>query len=108
MGVFPSAMANTCTISEDLVAQFRKFKLGRDVANVAFLMKIDKDKLEVVVDCVERDIEADELSDLFPAATPRYLAYSYKYVHKEGEHERVSFPLFSSFTVHLESIHPSI
>mmetsp|Transcript_19612 Transcript_19612/g.24775 ORF Transcript_19612/g.24775 Transcript_19612/m.24775 type:complete len:113 (-) Transcript_19612:84-422(-) len=60
-------------------------------------MKIDKEKLEVVVDCVERDIEADELSDLLPAATPRYLAYSYKYVHKEGEHERVSYPLVFIF-----------
>lgn len=60
-------------------------------------MKVDKDKLEVVVDSVERDIEADELNDLFPAAAPRYIAYSYKYIHKEGEHERVSYPLVFIF-----------
>merc|ERR1711862_656208 len=92
MGIFLLffIMANTCTISDDLITQFRKFKLGRDVANVAFLMKIDKDTLE-------HDIEADELPDLLPAATPRYLAYSYKYVHKEGQHERVSYPLVFIF-----------
>lgn len=60
-------------------------------------MKIDKDKLEVVVDAVEKDIEPDELNDFFPAASPRYIAYSYKYIHKEGEHERVSYPLVFIF-----------
>ena len=64
---------------------------------IFFLVKIDKDSLEVVVDTIEHDIEADELPDLLPAATPRYLAYSYKYVHKEGQHERVSYPLVFIF-----------
>ena len=60
-------------------------------------MKINKETLEVELDTQEADIPFEELADLLPAAAPRYFAYSYKYVHKEGDHERISYPLVFVF-----------
>merc|ERR1711991_1009435 len=83
-------MASTCSISEDVSTQFRKFKLSRSKTNGLMTCKIDKDKLEVVVEDVEEDVEIDDISmDLSPI-DPRYLIISYKHVHKDG---RISFPL---------------
>ena len=50
-----------------------------------------------MVDEIEYDVEFGELADMMPAATPRYFVYSYKYTHKEGEHERYSYPLVFVF-----------
>eukprot|EP00011_Vannellida_sp_DIVA3-517-6-12_P014488 CAMPEP_0114621388 /NCGR_PEP_ID=MMETSP0168-20121206/9204_1 /TAXON_ID=95228 ORGANISM="Vannella sp., Strain DIVA3 517/6/12" /NCGR_SAMPLE_ID=MMETSP0168 /ASSEMBLY_ACC=CAM_ASM_000044 /LENGTH=142 /DNA_ID=CAMNT_0001832587 /DNA_START=37 /DNA_END=465 /DNA_ORIENTATION=+ len=89
-----SGESKTCLIPDELKAQFRKFKLGKNIENVAMLIKIDKDKLEVEVEDILEQVSIEELADELPAATPRFIAYSYLYTHSDG---RKSFPLVFIF-----------
>eukprot|EP01095_Lingulamoeba_sp_RSL-Kostka_P006310 TRINITY_DN197_c0_g1_i1.p1 TRINITY_DN197_c0_g1~~TRINITY_DN197_c0_g1_i1.p1 ORF type:complete len:140 (+),score=46.90 TRINITY_DN197_c0_g1_i1:71-490(+) len=87
-------MSNTCHIPKELVKQFLKFKVGKQIENTAFIMKINKETLEVELEEIIEEIPFDELADEVPAATPRFIAYSYKYTHNDG---RVSYPLIFIF-----------
>lgn len=53
-------------------------------------MKVDPKRLMVVLDQELDDVSLEQLQDELPSAVPRYIAYSYRYVHKD---DRVSFPL---------------
>ncbi|XP_063040416.1 glia maturation factor beta isoform X2 [Engraulis encrasicolus] len=58
-------------------------------------MKIDKDKQLVILDEEHEDITPDDLKDELPERQPRFVVYSYKYVHDDG---RVSYPLCFIFS----------
>nr|XP_014348760.1 PREDICTED: glia maturation factor gamma isoform X2 [Latimeria chalumnae] len=58
-------------------------------------MKIDKMKQLVVVEEEFQDISPDELKDELPEREPRFVVYSYKYIHDDG---RISYPLCFIFS----------
>lgn len=55
-----------------------------------FLVKVDREKQEIIVDEELTDITVDDLQESLPSHQPRYVVLSYKQEHKDG---RVSFPL---------------
>ncbi|XP_029474865.1 glia maturation factor gamma isoform X2 [Rhinatrema bivittatum] len=58
-------------------------------------MKIDKEKQLVVLEEEYENISPDELKSELPERQPRFVVYSYRYVHSDG---RISFPLCFIFS----------
>jgi hypothetical protein len=85
-----AAASQTCTVPAELVAAFKKFKTSKNSANSAYIMKIDKASLAVVLDQQLDNTPFGQLADVLPESQPRFIAYSYKHTHKDG---RSSFPL---------------
>lgn len=54
------------------------------------IVKVDREKQEIIVDEELTDIKVDALQEALPSHQPRYVVLSYKQEHKDG---RVSFPL---------------
>nr|XP_044989940.1 glia maturation factor gamma isoform X3 [Jaculus jaculus]XP_044989941.1 glia maturation factor gamma isoform X3 [Jaculus jaculus]XP_044989942.1 glia maturation factor gamma isoform X4 [Jaculus jaculus] len=58
-------------------------------------MKVDKDRQMVVLEEEFQNISPEELKSELPERQPRFVVYSYKYVHADG---RVSYPLCFIFS----------
>lgn len=84
----------TCTVSDDVKTKFKAFKTGKNQANNAFIMKINPNALEVVLEHHLENVSILDIAEELPESAPRYIAYSYKWVHDDG---RVSFPLVFIF-----------
>lgn len=82
-------------MDEDLVQKLKKFRFRKETSNAAIIMKIDKEKQEVVLEEEFEDISPEELKDELPERQPRFIVYSYKYVHDDN---RVSYPLCFIFS----------
>ncbi|ELK24032.1 Glia maturation factor gamma [Myotis davidii] len=59
------------------------------------LVKVDKDRQMVVLEEEFQNISPEELKMELPERQPRFVVYSYKYVHEDG---RVSYPLCFIFS----------
>jgi len=57
-------------------------------------MKINAKELIVELDKIIENISLDELQEELPESSPRYIGYSFKYVHPD---QRVSYPLIFIF-----------
>ncbi|MBN3302293.1 glia maturation factor gamma [Amia ocellicauda] len=79
-----------CEVDESLKDKLKKFRFRKETNNAAILMKIDKDKQLVILEEEFEDISLDDLRSELPERQPRFIVYSYKYVHGDG---RVSYPL---------------
>ncbi|GJJ79201.1 hypothetical protein EMPS_11560 [Entomortierella parvispora] len=90
-------MSNTCEIDPALVKKIEAFRFAkRSQGNAALICKIDKDRLLVVEDEDEDSISLEDLAELLPENTPRYVVLSYELKHDDG---RQSYPLvFISYT----------
>eukprot|EP01116_Phalansterium_solitarium_P014404 TRINITY_DN32052_c0_g1_i1.p2 TRINITY_DN32052_c0_g1~~TRINITY_DN32052_c0_g1_i1.p2 ORF type:complete len:139 (+),score=39.50 TRINITY_DN32052_c0_g1_i1:154-570(+) len=86
-------MANTCEIADEVVERYQKFKLNSK-ASAALILKIDPKALTVCIDEEIEDVPLAEIASELPPSAPRYIAYSYKHVHKDG---RCSYPLVFIF-----------
>nr|XP_044989938.1 glia maturation factor gamma isoform X1 [Jaculus jaculus] len=58
-------------------------------------VKVDKDRQMVVLEEEFQNISPEELKSELPERQPRFVVYSYKYVHADG---RVSYPLCFIFS----------
>lgn len=79
-----------CEVDESLKAKLKKFRFRKETNNAAILMKIDMEKQLVILEEEYEDISIEELRDELPERQPRFIVYSYKYVHDD---KRVSYPL---------------
>ncbi|XP_035241374.1 glia maturation factor gamma [Anguilla rostrata] len=79
-----------CEVDETLKEKLKRFRFRKETNNAAILMKIDKEKQMVILEEEYDDISLDDLRNELPERQPRFIVYSYKYVHGDG---RVSYPL---------------
>ncbi|KAM9359816.1 glia maturation factor gamma [Symphorus nematophorus] len=79
-----------CDVEESLKVKLEKFRFRKETNNAAILMKVDMDKRLVILEEEYEDISLDDLREELPERQPRFIVYSYKYVHDDG---RVSYPL---------------
>lgn len=84
-----SGTLRVCELDTDLTEKLKKFRFAGK-SNAAIILKIDMAKQLVIIDEEFEDISLDDLRDELPEQQPRFIVYSYKYVHDDG---RVSFPL---------------
>ncbi|KAM4642666.1 glia maturation factor gamma [Discoglossus pictus] len=84
-----------CEVDPELKEKLKKFRFRKETNNAAILMKIDKEKQLVILEEEFEDISPDDLQDELPERQPRFLVYSYKYIHGDG---RVSYPLCFIFS----------
>ncbi|KAJ0008510.1 hypothetical protein NQD34_015925 [Periophthalmus magnuspinnatus] len=77
-----------CQVDQDLVKKLNDFRFRKETTNAAIIMKIDKDKQQVVL---EEEYEYISLS----LALNTFIVYSYKYEHED---KRVSYPLCFIFS----------
>uniref|UniRef100_UPI001EAF7EDC glia maturation factor gamma-like n=1 Tax=Oncorhynchus gorbuscha TaxID=8017 RepID=UPI001EAF7EDC len=71
------------------------FRFRKETNNAAILMKIEMEKQLVILEEEYEDISLDDLRNELPERQPRFIVYSYKYVHTDG---RVSYPLCFIFS----------
>ncbi|XP_029474864.1 glia maturation factor gamma isoform X1 [Rhinatrema bivittatum] len=84
-----------CDVAPELKEKLRCFRFRKETNNAAILMKIDKEKQLVVLEEEYENISPDELKSELPERQPRFVVYSYRYVHSDG---RISFPLCFIFS----------
>ncbi|XP_070987528.1 glia maturation factor gamma-like [Oncorhynchus clarkii lewisi] len=84
-----------CEVDESLKEKLKKFRFRKETNNAAILMKIDMAKQLVILEEEYEDISLDELRNELPERQPRFIVYSYKYIHTDG---RVSYPLCFIFS----------
>ncbi|CAK6437042.1 unnamed protein product [Pipistrellus nathusii] len=84
-----------CEVDPELKEKLRKFRFRKETDNAAIIMKVDKDRQMVVLEDEFQNISPDELKMELPERQPRFVVYSYKYVHEDG---RVSYPLCFIFS----------
>uniref|UniRef100_A0A3B3D4J5 ADF-H domain-containing protein n=2 Tax=Oryzias melastigma TaxID=30732 RepID=A0A3B3D4J5_ORYME len=84
-----------CEVDESLKEKLKKFRFRKETNNAAILMKIDMEKQLVILEEEYEDISMDDLRNELPERQPRFIVYSYKYVHADG---RVSYPLCFIFS----------
>ncbi|XP_034024784.1 glia maturation factor gamma [Thalassophryne amazonica] len=84
-----------CEVDESLKDKLKKFRFRKETNNAAMLIKIDMKQQRVVLEEEYEDITLDALRDELPDRQPRFMTYSYKYVHDDG---RVSYPLCLIFS----------
>jgi len=86
----------TCAIPDELLEAFKKFKLSKDNANAALILKVDLQSSppQVVVEEEKKNVTLEEIAEDLIESQPRYIVYSYKYVRDDG---RTSFPLLMIF-----------
>ncbi|KAJ8045437.1 Glia maturation factor beta [Holothuria leucospilota] len=79
-----------CDVSEEAKKKIKAFRFKRASTNCALILKIDKEKLSIIVDEEHEDISLEELREELPSSQPRYVLYIYKNVHSDG---RTSYPM---------------
>ncbi|XP_055736222.1 glia maturation factor gamma-like [Salvelinus fontinalis] len=84
-----------CEVDESLKEKLKKFRFRKETNNAAILMKIDMAKQLVILEEEYEDISLDDLRNELPERQPRFIVYSYKYIHTDG---RVSYPLCFIFS----------
>ncbi|XP_027711045.1 glia maturation factor gamma isoform X2 [Vombatus ursinus] len=84
-----------CEVDPELKEKLRKFRFRKDTSNAAIIMKVDKDRQLVVMEEEFQNISPEELRNELPERQPRFIVYSYKWLHEDG---RVSFPLCLIFS----------
>uniref|UniRef100_A0A667IHS9 Glia maturation factor n=1 Tax=Lynx canadensis TaxID=61383 RepID=A0A667IHS9_LYNCA len=84
-----------CEVDPELKEKLRQFRFRKETDNAAIIMKVDKDRQMVVLEEEFQNISPEELKTELPERQPRFVVYSYKYVHEDG---RVSYPLCFIFS----------
>uniref|UniRef100_UPI00398EA644 glia maturation factor beta n=1 Tax=Pristiophorus japonicus TaxID=55135 RepID=UPI00398EA644 len=84
-----------CEVDPQLLERLKKFRFRRETTNAAIIIKVDKVNQVMVVEEEHEDISPDSLRNELPERQPRFIVYSYKYVHQD---KRVSYPLCLIFS----------
>ncbi|KAK3816796.1 MAG: glia maturation factor gamma-like protein [Linnemannia elongata] len=84
-------MSQTCDIDPALLEKLEAFRFAkRSQGNAALICKIDSKELMILEDHDEKNVLIEDLADLLPENTPRYVVLSYELKHDDG---RQSYPL---------------
>ncbi|KAI8600027.1 hypothetical protein EDD21DRAFT_378248 [Dissophora ornata] len=74
-------MSSTCEVDPSLVEKIEAFRFAkRSQGNAALICKIDKNKLLIEEDEDEDSLTLEELADLLPENTPRYIVLSFEVI----------------------------
>ncbi|XP_007434653.1 glia maturation factor gamma isoform X2 [Python bivittatus] len=84
-----------CDVDPELLEKLKKFRFQKETNNTAIMMKVDKDRQLVVLEEEFQDVSPEQLRNELPERQPRFVVYSYKYVHSDG---RISYPLCFIFS----------
>uniref|UniRef100_A0A5F8G9N6 Glia maturation factor n=1 Tax=Monodelphis domestica TaxID=13616 RepID=A0A5F8G9N6_MONDO len=84
-----------CEVDPELKEKLRKFRFRKDTTNAAIIMKVDKSRQLVVMEEEFQNISPEELRNELPERQPRFIVYSYKWLHDDG---RISYPLCFIFS----------
>ncbi|KAG0290080.1 hypothetical protein BGZ98_003593 [Dissophora globulifera] len=84
-------MSTLYTIDPELVSKIEAFRFAkRSQGNAALVCKIDRTKLLIEEDEESDSLTIEDLAELLPENTPRYVVLSYELKHNDG---RLSYPL---------------
>ncbi|XP_059496915.1 glia maturation factor gamma-like [Stegostoma tigrinum] len=84
-----------CEVDPKLLEKLKKFRFRKETANAAIIIKVDRENQQMVLEEEHEDISPDELRNELPERQPRFIVYSYKYVHHD---KRVSYPMCLIFS----------
>ncbi|XP_067874914.1 glia maturation factor gamma-like [Heterodontus francisci] len=84
-----------CDVDPKLLERLKKFRFRKETTNAAIIIKVDKENQQMVLEEEHEDISPDSLRNELPERQPRFIVYSYKYVHHD---KRVSYPLCLIFS----------
>ncbi|XP_044539335.1 glia maturation factor gamma isoform X1 [Gracilinanus agilis] len=84
-----------CEVDPELKEKLRKFRFRKDTTNAAIIMKVDTGRQLVVMEEEFQNISPEELRNELPERQPRFIVYSYKWLHEDG---RISYPLCFIFS----------
>ncbi|XP_051900326.1 glia maturation factor gamma-like [Pristis pectinata] len=84
-----------CDVDSELLARLKKFRFRKETTNAAIIIKVDKVSQKMVIEEEHEDISPDSLRNELPDRQPRFIVYSYKYVHQD---KRVSYPMCLIFS----------
>ncbi|XP_059840977.1 glia maturation factor gamma-like [Hypanus sabinus] len=84
-----------CDVDSELLARLKKFRFRKETSNAAIIIKVDKESQKMVLEEEHEDISPDSLRVELPERQPRFVVYSYKYVHHD---KRVSYPMCLIFS----------
>lgn len=85
------ATATVCDVDPELLQKLKKFRFKQTKENAAIIMKINAEKLMVILDEELDECSIEELRESLPEHLPRYVVLIYKNeTHSDG---RVSFPM---------------
>ncbi|XP_078389206.1 glia maturation factor gamma-like [Cetorhinus maximus] len=84
-----------CEVDPKLLERLKKFRFRKETTNAAIIIKVDKENQQMVLEEEHEDISPDSLRNELPERQPRFVVYSYKYVHQD---KRVSYPLCLIFS----------
>ncbi|KAF2893665.1 hypothetical protein ILUMI_12520 [Ignelater luminosus] len=85
-----SNSVNICSIVEDVKKALEEFRFRKSDNTSALILKVDREKQEIIIDEIVEDITIEDLQETLPSHQPRYVVLSYKRNHDDG---RISFPL---------------
>ncbi|XP_056649070.1 glia maturation factor beta [Diorhabda carinulata] len=87
---------NICSVTPEVKQALKEFRFRKSNDTAALVLKVDREKQEIIIDEKIEDISVDQLQETLPSHQPRYIILSYRQEHKDG---RVSYPLcFIFFT----------
>ncbi|VEN51260.1 unnamed protein product [Callosobruchus maculatus] len=87
---------NICEVTDDVQRALKEFRFRKAQDTAVLILKVDREKQQIIIDEKLDNISIDELQDIVPSHQPRYIVLSYRLEHKDG---RVSYPLiFIYFT----------
>ncbi|XP_060711962.1 glia maturation factor gamma-like [Hemiscyllium ocellatum] len=84
-----------CEVDPKLLEKLKKFRFRKETTNAAIIIKVDKENQQMVLEEEHEDISPDELRNEIPERQPRFIVYSYKYIHHDN---RVSYPMCLIFS----------
>ncbi|XP_078061881.1 glia maturation factor gamma-like [Mustelus asterias] len=84
-----------CDVDPKLLERLKKFRFRKETTNAAIVIKVDKENQQMILEEEHEDISPDSLRNELPERQPRFIVYSYKYVHQD---KRVSYPLCLIFS----------
>ena len=81
--------------------EIQAFRLSRSTKARALILKIDPVSMELKLDGdLLEDVSLDEIKDELPGHQPRFILYTFPYIHEDS---RVSYPLCLIFSSPRES-----
>jgi len=91
-----SGSVDICAITDGVKKALNDFRFRKEQNNAALLLKIDREKQEIIIDELLEDLAIEDLQDSLGGHQPRYIVLSYRQTHGDG---RISYPLvFIYFT----------
>ncbi|KAI3644596.1 hypothetical protein MP228_010760 [Amoeboaphelidium protococcarum] len=79
-----------CEVPQEITDKLKEFRFRKSKKNAALILKVDKDDFKVKIEQLLDGCTMEDLAEELPDNQPRFVVYSFEYVHQDG---RVSYPL---------------